>query len=112
MKLDVTPGSPGFVADVVFQKHIKTMELFWPKKKPDTGKKKKKSETTPDKTEEKELEKIQVYSYKGSEMLQDEYNEWYGSLSANEKSDVLGHVKVRLVDAETQKAKNVSSKTK
>ena len=92
MKLDLTTGSPGWISDQLLQKNLKLMFDTFPKKKQPTGPKPKKAEK--EIIPELEPEKERFFIYKGKEMTEQEYNNWYETLDDKAKADVLAHVKI------------------
>lgn len=94
-KLDITIGSPGWIAGQILERALRTISEFWPRKRPAPKAKKenKADEAKP------EVEKIPIYLYDDLVMTQEEYDEWYDGLE--NKADIAGHVKSEMIDPAT-----------
>ena len=98
MKLDVSAGSAGWVADQLLQKGVKLVYDVFPKRKTAAAAAKEKAparlmERCEEAAETEDLKKTTYYVWKKKEMTQDQYDTWYNSLSEQEKADVLPHIK-------------------
>jgi hypothetical protein len=88
LNVDVTPDTPGFMAEALYAKTGSLRDKVWPRIIS-----RRKIEEEPEEPEtEDEFEEVQMYRVGDDELTQDEYDGWVASLDPNRKVAMLGHV--------------------
>lgn len=87
MRLDITKGQTGWLADQVLQKSISNLTSAWPNKPT-----KKADESAPESSKEDDDETI--LCYQGKEYNQDDWFAFTATLSSDEKVIANGNVKI------------------
>jgi len=90
LTIDVTPDTPGFMAEALYQKYGLLRDKTWPRlySRRGKGEESEKEESV----EVAEYQEVQMYRVGDQEYTQEEYEAWMAGLDPDKKVAMLGHV--------------------